>query len=32
MHQRLTELANRLGRKKSEVLRILITQALAEIE
>lgn len=32
MHQRLTELANRLGRKKSEVLRILITQALAEVE
>lgn len=32
MHQRLTDLANRLGRKKSEVLRILITQALAEIE
>lgn len=32
MHQRLTDLAHRLGRKKSEVLRILITQALAEIE
>jgi hypothetical protein len=32
MHQRLTDLANRLGRKKSEVLRILITQALTEIE
>ncbi len=32
MHQRLTELANRLGRKKSEVLRILITQALLELE
>jgi hypothetical protein len=32
MHQRLTELAHRLGRKKSEVLRILITQALESIE
>jgi hypothetical protein len=32
MHQRLTDLAHRLGRKKSEVLRILITQALENIE
>lgn len=32
MHQQLTELANRLGRKKSEVLRILLTQALDEIK
>jgi hypothetical protein len=31
-HKRLTDLANRLGRKKSEVLRILVAQALDEFE
>ena len=31
-HKRLTALAKRLGRRKSEVLRILINQALNEIE
>ena len=32
MHRRLTNLANRTGRKKSEVLRILLAEALAEVE
>ncbi|MBD1838889.1 hypothetical protein [Coleofasciculus sp. FACHB-501] len=32
MHRRLTNLANRTSRKKSEVLRILLAQALAELE
>ncbi|MEP0755728.1 ribbon-helix-helix protein, CopG family [Trichocoleus sp. Lan] len=32
MHRRLTNLANRTGRKKSEVLRILLAEALAELE
>jgi hypothetical protein len=31
-HKRLTALAKRLGRRKSEVLRILVAQALNEIE
>jgi hypothetical protein len=31
-HKRLTALAKRLGRRKSEVLRILITQTLDEVE
>lgn len=31
-HKRLTALAKRLGRRKSEVLRILVDQALNEIE
>jgi hypothetical protein len=31
-HKRLTDLAKRLGRRKSEVLRILVDQALNEIE
>ncbi|MBD1835409.1 CopG family transcriptional regulator [Cyanobacteria bacterium FACHB-472] len=32
MHRQLTNLANRTGRKKSEVLRILLTEALAELD
>jgi hypothetical protein len=31
MHQKLTNLANRTGRKKSEILRILLEQAFEEI-
>ena len=31
-HKRLTALAKRLGRRKSEVLRILVNQALDEVE
>ncbi|WP_339380574.1 ribbon-helix-helix protein, CopG family [Coleofasciculus sp. FACHB-SPT9] len=32
MHRQLTNLANRTGRKKSEVLRILLAQVLTELE
>jgi hypothetical protein len=32
MHRQLTNLANRTGRKKSEVLRILLAEALAKLE
>jgi len=32
MHKKLTSLANRTGRKKSEILRILLEQAFDEID